>query len=252
MAEFDSRTEKNLKTLVPDAEQQARLFLRQVKAAGVSVKVINGTRTFAEQDALFAQGRTKPGPKVTKARGGFSNHNFGVAWDVGVFDGSAFIPESPLYDVCGKIGERMGLVWGGHFHSITDKPHFQCQTGKTFAELRGLVAGGKPVPVLPLPAQAGPPAVEVFLDGVLQDIPALLIDSHAFVGAKGFTDHLGGDLTSAGGDPLNVTINLHDVERQVVGEIIDGVGFVKFADLNIIFNFDFVFDSAKKRLDLTK
>ena len=32
-------------------------------------------RTFAEQDKLFAQGRTAPGKIVTRARGGQSYHN---------------------------------------------------------------------------------------------------------------------------------------------------------------------------------
>lgn len=39
-------------------------------------------RTFAEQDALYAQGRTKPGSIVTYARGGQSYHNFGIAIDI--------------------------------------------------------------------------------------------------------------------------------------------------------------------------
>ena len=39
-------------------------------------------RTFAEQDALYAQGRTKAGSIVTKARGGQSYHNYGLAIDI--------------------------------------------------------------------------------------------------------------------------------------------------------------------------
>lgn len=42
-----------------------------------------GTRTPAEQDALYAQGRTAPGPKVTGAKGGWSMHNYGMAADHG-------------------------------------------------------------------------------------------------------------------------------------------------------------------------
>lgn len=38
-------------------------------------------RTFAEQNALYAQGRTTPGAIVTYARGGQSFHNFGLAFD---------------------------------------------------------------------------------------------------------------------------------------------------------------------------
>nr|WP_295770097.1 M15 family metallopeptidase [Rhodoferax sp.] len=41
-------------------------------------------RSCAEQDALYAQGRTAPGNKVTNAKSGDSNHNFGIAFDIGV------------------------------------------------------------------------------------------------------------------------------------------------------------------------
>src|SRR5688572_8244426 len=77
---FDERSERNLKTLLPPVQALARLFLRTVQPAmqrkGVVVRIISGTRTYAEQDALYAKGRTRPGPKVTNAQGGFSNHNF--------------------------------------------------------------------------------------------------------------------------------------------------------------------------------
>ena len=148
MPQFDPRSEKNIKTLVPKAQEKARAFLQKVRDAGINAKIIDGSRTFAEQDELFAIGRTKPGHIVTNARGGFSNHNFGVAWDIGIFDGTRFITESALYDKAGKIGKGLGLEWGGDFNSITDKPHFQCKTGKTLAQLRQILKAGKEIPVL--------------------------------------------------------------------------------------------------------
>src|SRR5262245_44450853 len=148
MAKFDARSEKNIKTLVPKAQEKAREFLQAVKDAGINAKIIDGSRTFKEQDALFAIGRTKPGHIVTNARGGFSNHNFGVAWDIGIFEGTKFITESSLYDKAGRIGKDQGLEWGGDFNSIIDKPHFQCKTGKTLAQLRTLKKEGKEIPVL--------------------------------------------------------------------------------------------------------
>jgi peptidoglycan L-alanyl-D-glutamate endopeptidase CwlK len=148
MAQFDARSEKNIKTLVPKAQEKAREFLQAVRDAGINAKIIDGSRTYKEQDALFAIGRTKPGHIVTKARGGFSNHNFGIAWDIGIFEGAKFITESALYDKAGSIGKGQGLEWGGDFNSIIDKPHFQCKTGKTLAQLRKLKADGKDIPVL--------------------------------------------------------------------------------------------------------
>ncbi|CAJ0596443.1 unnamed protein product [Cylicocyclus nassatus] len=85
--ELDKRSEDNLSTLVPFAQLAIRKwFSQKVKAFmakhNVEVKVICGTRTIAEQDALYAQGRTKPGAKVTNARGGSSMHNYAIAIDL--------------------------------------------------------------------------------------------------------------------------------------------------------------------------
>ena len=48
---------------------------------------------------------------MTNARGGYSNHNFGIAFDVGVFEGSKYIGESPKYKAIGAIGMDLGLEW---------------------------------------------------------------------------------------------------------------------------------------------
>ena len=52
---------------------------------GVTVKIICGTRTIKEQNELYAIGRTKAGKKVTNAKGGSSFHNYGIAFDIGIF-----------------------------------------------------------------------------------------------------------------------------------------------------------------------
>ena len=143
-SEFDSRSEKNLATLVPNAQRKAREWLRNCREAGINVKIICGTRTYEEQAALYAKGRTKPGSKVTNARPGFSWHNFGVAWDFVVFDSKGQpLWDSPLMDRCGKIGEELGLEWGGSWKSFKDKPHLQLKTGISLAEARQRVKDGK-------------------------------------------------------------------------------------------------------------
>lgn len=146
---FDERTEKNLATLHPKAAALARVFLEKaaafLKDTGVVVKIISGTRTYAEQNALYAKGRTLPGPKVTNARGGYSNHNFGVAFDIGLFQGAKYLDESPIYSKLGPIGEAAGLEWGGRWKSMQDEPHYQAPTGLTLAQMRERVASGKSV-----------------------------------------------------------------------------------------------------------
>src|SRR5690606_22511724 len=89
VVKFDDRTEKNLLTLDPKAVTIFRPFIKEAKEIAASYGCeyigISGHRTWAEQDALYAQGRTKPGSIVTNAKGGQSNHNFGIAMDFGVF-----------------------------------------------------------------------------------------------------------------------------------------------------------------------
>lgn len=136
---LDPRTEKNLATLTPPTQAKAREFMElaipAMRRSGFIIRIISGNRTYEEQDALYNQ-RTKNGGRVTKARGGYSNHNFGIAFDVGLFDSYGYLEESKQYDVCGKLGESIGLIWGGHWPSFVDKPHFQLNTGKTLAQLR--------------------------------------------------------------------------------------------------------------------
>jgi len=115
-------------------------------ARGTTIEVVQGLRTYAEQDALYAQGRTKPGKKVTNARGGQSNHNFGLAVDV-----CPFVSGKPNWDApqttwerIGEAGEAEGLEWGGNWSSIVDMPHLQLP-GMSVATCRKLYeAGGLP------------------------------------------------------------------------------------------------------------
>jgi len=116
----DARSAKNIRTLHPTVRRMAVQLLSLLDGANISAKIISGSRTYAEQDALFAKR-----PQVTKARGGYSNHNFGLAFDIGIFNGAIYLEESPLYRRAGVIGESIGLEWGGRWERFTDEPHFQ-------------------------------------------------------------------------------------------------------------------------------
>ena len=97
-------------------------------------------RTFAEQDALYNQK-----PKVTKAKGGQSYHNYGLAvdivlllndgkvasWDtVTDFDGDGLADWQEVVYVFGLYG----WDWGGNWRTFPDKPHFQKTFGLTISE----------------------------------------------------------------------------------------------------------------------
>ena len=144
--EFDSRSEKNIATLTPHAQRKAREWLRKCLEAGINVRIICGLRTFEDQNALYAKGRTAPGKKVTNARAGYSWHNFGVAWDFVVFDAKGQPQwDSPLMDRCGRIGEDMGLEWGGSWKRFQDKPHLQLKMDISLTVARQRRKDGKAI-----------------------------------------------------------------------------------------------------------
>jgi peptidoglycan L-alanyl-D-glutamate endopeptidase CwlK len=129
---FDARSERNILTLHPKAQEAARIFLKKILDAGIAVRIISGTRTYAEQNELYKKGRYgNPPPKVTNSRGGQSNHNFGIAWDIGIFDNGAYMGESPLYKKSADIGMVAGLEWGGNWTKFKDQPHYQLVTRKS-------------------------------------------------------------------------------------------------------------------------
>lgn len=149
----DERSERVIATLLPEVQPYARALIGKASAAGITIKVISGLRTYDEQNDLYRQGRDKPGSIVTNARGGYSNHNFGIAFDIGVFEGSKYLDDSPKYKAVGVLGTDMGLDWGGNWKSIQDEPHFQLRPRwasdlserDLLAELRSRKDSGKAV-----------------------------------------------------------------------------------------------------------
>jgi peptidoglycan L-alanyl-D-glutamate endopeptidase CwlK len=121
----NERSEKVIDTLLPEVRPYARALFFKARDKGIAINIISGTRTFEEQDRLYAKGRSTSGPRVTNARGGYSNHNFGIAFDIGVFSGNRYLPDSPLYKAVGALGMELGLDWGGNWKSIVDQPHFE-------------------------------------------------------------------------------------------------------------------------------
>ena len=146
---FDERTERNISSLHPAVQPRAREFmllaLDIAAKHGVIVRIISGLRSYSEQSALYAKGRTAQGPKVTNARAGFSNHNFGTAWDIGLFKGKTYLAASPIYREIGIAARSLGLTWGGDFRSFPDTPHYEVPTGHTLAQMRERVAAKKDI-----------------------------------------------------------------------------------------------------------
>lgn len=97
--------------------------------AGVAYYATSGFRSVADQDALYAQGRTKPGKVVTNARGGQSYHNFGLAID---WCRDADMTREGLqpdwdpdsYETISQKAPALGLESGLHW-KFRDAPHVQ-------------------------------------------------------------------------------------------------------------------------------
>lgn len=127
---------RNISDLLPPAQKRCRAFIAQAKAAGIEVVITSTYRDNESQDALWAIGRTKPGRRVTNAKGGQSYHNYRVAWDfVPVINGKAVWNDLSLFRRCGEIGESLGCEWGGRW-KMKDHPHLQYTGGLTLAHLR--------------------------------------------------------------------------------------------------------------------
>lgn len=103
--------------------------LASCRRQGTDYWATRGFATYGEQMSLWEQGRLRPGPIVTNAKGGESYHNFGLAID---FCPDAlhlkpglqpnWRPES--FDILGKEAFAFNLEWGGRFKR-PDRPHVQ-------------------------------------------------------------------------------------------------------------------------------
>jgi peptidoglycan L-alanyl-D-glutamate endopeptidase CwlK len=115
----------------------AAVVERAIELTEVDFVVVQGNRTQAEQDALYAQGRTKPGPKVTWTRN--SNHIGGNAVDLAPWvngaiewDNSGRLGLYPhiaaaMQDAATELG--VPITWGGSWKSTPDRPHFELKRG---------------------------------------------------------------------------------------------------------------------------
>ena len=132
---MDKVTEDRINILHPSIREEVRRLVNECNNALTKhsqMRIVQGLRTIDEQNALYAQGRTKPGPKVTNAKGGQSYHNYGLAIDFClIIDGKEVSWDTAKdFDLDGiadwvevaRIFQREGYKWGKAFN---DLPHFE-------------------------------------------------------------------------------------------------------------------------------
>jgi peptidoglycan L-alanyl-D-glutamate endopeptidase CwlK len=103
--------------------------------------VTSTLRDFEAQAALYAQGRTEPGNKVTNAQPGDSSHNYGLAFDVVLMRNGKPVwgtkgADLELWNRIGTLGESVGLEWAGRWKTFREYAHFQDLGGLTIAQLK--------------------------------------------------------------------------------------------------------------------
>lgn len=117
----------------------------------VAIRIVQGLRTIEEQNALYAQGRSRPGKIVTNAKGGSSYHNYGLAIDFcllldkdrnGTYESISWNMKDDwdndrVHDWMEMVNVFVasGWEWGGNWKTLKDNPHLQKTFGHTWREL---------------------------------------------------------------------------------------------------------------------
>lgn len=164
---MDNLTLKRIETAHPLLRDELKCILTDIEKAittkYATFRFSHVFRTFKEQDELYAKGRTKPGPKVTNAKGGDSYHNYGLAVDIvelldkdknGTFETASwdvnldadFDSKADWIEVV-EIFKRYGWEWGGDWR-FTDKPHFQKTFGLSISQLKTIEKDGQGYPII--------------------------------------------------------------------------------------------------------
>ena len=128
-----TRSKSNLKGVHPDL---VKVVERAITLTTQDFTVIEGVRTTQRQQELYAQGRTKPGSKVTNADGvkNKSNHQakadgYGHAVDIVPYpvDWNTTSKFRAIADAMKQAAKDLDvkMEWGGDWTKLVDLPHFE-------------------------------------------------------------------------------------------------------------------------------
>lgn len=137
--QFGQRSLDNLKGVHPNL---VKVLKEAIKESPIDFTITEGLRTTQRQKDLYAQGRSKPGKKVTNADGvrNKSNHQaksdgYGHAVDLyPFFSGQVQVNHKDTIKNLEKIAIHIkavakclgvNITWGGDFKSLYDAPHFE-------------------------------------------------------------------------------------------------------------------------------
>ena len=133
--------EMRLESLAEIFRGSARELWRQLnewcESLPCHVRIVEGRRSRETQEERYAVGRrknpdgtwTRVGAVKTNAPPGSSPHEWGLAVDFALITDAkpqGYLPDG--HDGWNEIGRRakaLGLVWGGDFRKLVDKPHVE-------------------------------------------------------------------------------------------------------------------------------
>lgn len=223
--EVKAKSAGRIATLQQPLQLMASVLIDRCYSRGVWIVITQAYRTISEQNALYAKGRDangkviKPREVVTNARGGYSIHNFGYAFDFALLlrDGRTVSWDTlrdddkdsiPDWDEVVIEAKKMGLEWGGDWRSFVDMPHLQWVQGLSTAQFR---SGKRPsqasvqaamqrirdteAVVIPTPIEETPAVAYTYFDGTTKKNTAFMYTQGAntvmYVQARDLADTLG-------------------------------------------------------------
>lgn len=169
---------RDLNLLHPEVKAKAEQLVQLAKdKLGLRIIITQTLRSAEEQASYYAQGRVALaevnrirktaglGPiteaenkkKVTNAKtSADSFHGYGLAFDFAVTDASGKTigwngsdwntNKVDDWTEIGKLGQSIGLEWGGDWKTLKDIPHFQFTLGWTIASLKAAgIAPGRTI-----------------------------------------------------------------------------------------------------------
>lgn len=130
---LDIISENKLDLINPIFADKFRTLAEMMELIGYPIKLVQGLRSWSEQQKLWLIGRNEDGTVmdekaiVTKAPPGHSWHEYGMAGDgvpLALINKPGWDPESSIWPIYGAKAESLGLTWGGRWHR-PDRPHVQ-------------------------------------------------------------------------------------------------------------------------------
>ena len=129
---------RSLFDLTPTMRAKVEQWVAACKARGVDVLVYCTLRSAEEQEALYAQGRSKPGRIVTKAKAWQSWHQYGKAVDaVPLIHGKPdwkYSAQVSHWRIFAAEARKAGLEWAGDWKRFREYVHVQDPEGLSLAE----------------------------------------------------------------------------------------------------------------------